>query len=167
MHLLIPLLVIIYLEPPGPLYESNLKTISRALQDHPGLGGALFCLLVVEIYKLDLQQARENYTIAFSSWVLMASFIGVLFYDTNFDNAHFFYSVTAIVSSFIISIVRWLENMGRNWEFLLLCLSLIFVIISYTVVLSVLGVAEIIYIVLTLSFWLITRQKHFNETFFQ
>jgi len=85
--------------------------------------------------------------------VLLASFLGLLYYPTQYENAHFFYSCTTIISSFLITVDWWFEGHMVFDRLFWPTAALIGVIICYTVAPAGLGALELFYIYETLLGW--------------
>ena len=136
----------------GAIEDGNVKSVSDGFRAHPGFGAALWVCTVCECAPF-LRSSSNVVMASFLTWALLASFLGVLFYPNDLPNAHFFYAGVLFVSSYLLSALRWFEGRMPGVSLAAVTLALVVLIAVTFSTKPAVGIAEVVYVVLTLSAW--------------
>lgn len=141
-----------YFQPPGFLRNNYPYTYSKKIEHQPGIALAIFVLILKLAFRVG-KFVKHRFLYCYLIWTLSIGYIGLFYYPTSHENAHLFYSVMAIVSSFILSCILYYETIFDFMQFSRISFWFLFLILMFFLFDNLVGVAEILYLFYSVLSW--------------
>ena len=152
-------LLAIYFQGGGFLENDAPVTYSRKVEENTGLAVAISYLVFQIVRNVIVTQLKHRWLALLFVWVLFGGYVGILYYPTRFEKAHFFYSTNAFVASFLLTLLlRWERKTGIV-ETLVQIILFVFLVVAYFSLKKWMGLAEFLYIIFTMGLWNACAQK--------
>ena len=107
-------------EPPGPIEDGRIKTISDGLREHQGIAMAIFVTLVAAV-EVTMRMACFKPLACVLSWGTLAGFIGMMYFPNTLGDgrAHSLYAGLTLVSPTLLLTQIAAEGTDHHWAHLI------------------------------------------------
>jgi hypothetical protein len=121
------LLLMLFFEPPGPLIDGRLKSVSDGIREHNGIALAILACIVASLRRAMHLAPWPAYAFV---WAALAGFLGLIIHPNTEGEAlaHGFYAFLALCSLLVINTLLWYQlctfllSVALGWlALLLLC----------------------------------------------
>lgn len=152
------LMLMLYLEDPGPFNSAHeFKTVSLGLQQHPGIGAALFVCVAFRASHI-LQVATHQVVAAVLAWGVLASLMSVLVFEEPEGSNH---AVAACCFFGSTLALGWLKFAEGTTSLLAVCAATAacaMVVAAFVAWPSALGAWEVVYLYFAVNAWVDHRK---------
>jgi len=144
--------LVMYFQPPGFVVNDFPYTYSKKIEQQPGFAVAIFLLILRIAFRVG-KLVKLRFLYCYLLWLFSVGYLGLFFYPTSQQNAHLFYSVTSLLSSYVLSCLLYYESLFDLYQISRLSFWFLFLVLVFFVYDNLTGVAEITYLYFAVRSW--------------